>query len=150
MNQSISLEQVQRNTLTMAITFNETEMEEWESFLLKEDSKAFCRDCSGYWLFGAAYDKYLGWLVCEDDGHELRDLSTAEDPPEREEYEQILHDWKSGNELPDGWFRLDAEMARNAWIEGVRLNGEGWYGQSDSSVFDAVLQRAILGEVRYG
>ncbi len=116
--------------------------EDWIDFLTKHND-IFSRNYSGYWLRGVEHDPYLGWLCWEDDEQHRRG-----DEPYRE---SAIACWKDGAMLPEGWYRLNKEMAMKAYSVGVVKWGEDWFeDKGDAGTYDVVIQLALLGEVRYG
>lgn len=94
----------------------------------------------GYWLQGVERDDKLGWLVyCLD-----------EDNPTQEATDSAIEAWEAGEELPEGWYRLNEELAIKAWAEGVKKFGINWYEDGDADTYDYVIQMAMLGEIVYG
>jgi hypothetical protein len=106
------------------------------------NSDQFRRSCSGYWARGVQYVKARGWIVWEDDESHLH----GEEPNRSE----ALRSWRSGQELPSGWYAWSRETAARAYAIGERLWGESWYERSDSGDYDVIMQLVLLGEIRYG
>lgn len=106
----------------------------------------FRTECSGYWARGVLFVKArgLGWLVWEDDESHLNG-----EEPERSTAVRL---WRHGAtvSLPSGWHAWNREAAIGAYAIGERLWGEDWYEKGDANSYDAVMQLALLGEVRYG
>lgn len=103
--------------------------------------------CAGRWACGMAHNPGLGWLVVEfseDNGHGF-----PED--DAEVTVRAKASWRAGEELPPGWYRLDAAAALRMIEEGAKRYGVGWYGSSahDGAMEDAILQATLLGELRY-
>ena len=112
----------------------------WVEYLTQYND-VFNRGSAGYWLRGVERSE-LGWLCWEDDEQHRHG-----DEPDLEE---ALRAWVAGEPLPPHWFRLDRAAALRAWEEGVKRWGVDWYEQVDADREDAVLQLALLGEMRYG
>lgn len=102
----------------------------------------FSSDRAGYWLRGVELDNEYGWLCWEDD----EKCKPGEEPKRA----QALLLWKTGEALPEHWFRLDRAAALRAWEEGVKMYGEHWYEDVDARREDVVVQLALLGEIKYG
>jgi hypothetical protein len=113
----------------------------WIEFLTKYND-IFGRDYVGYWLFGVARDKKLGWLAYEFIDDEASYMS--------KNYDEVIAAWKRGEKLPEKYFVLNEETARRAYVEGIKRKGVEWYEQGDANDYDVVLQWTLLGEVRYG
>lgn len=113
----------------------------WIEYLTQYDD-VFRRNGSGYWLRGVEHNGRLGWLCWEDDEKCLH----GEEPNR----EAALEAWMEGKPLPEHWFQLNAHVALRAWEEGVKRWGIDWYEDADATSYDVVLQRALLGEIRYG
>jgi len=103
----------------------------------------FASNYVGYWLRGVENLPDLGWLCWEDD-EKGRYHGTE---PNRKE---ALRAWQAGEPLPKHWFRLDRAAALRAWEKGVEHWGATWYEDADASSYDAVIQLALLGEIKYG
>lgn len=99
---------------------------------------------AGYWARAMAHDPELGWLVAEMDEEERY--------PGKHECERVEAMWRSGNVLPERWYRLGRAAAIRMWEEGVKRHGVGWYdsNEHDGGMEDELLQLTLLGEVRYG
>jgi hypothetical protein len=128
------------------ITFTiETEVNNnWIDYLVGS-SDIFSTNRCGYWMYGMEWNEKLGYLCFE---HEEK-LSLNQ-VTQLSEYEAIVQAWREGKELPDHWFRLNKEVAIQAWLEGIKRWGMDWYRQVDAIKEDVVVQLALLGEVRYG
>lgn len=111
--------------------------QDWIDFLTKYNDM-FRTDHSGYWMFGVAFAN--GWLAFEHD----------DKYPSGVEADRILASHERGEPLPKGWFVIDEAFAKRAWVEGVKRGGVHWYEDGDASTYDAAVQLAALGEVRYG
>ena len=115
-----------------------------ESFVLLAThfSDMFFSAAIGYWSTGVKHMPGRGWLVYEHGGDTV---------PSVEECALAVVAWRKGDELPKRWFRLDRQVATNAFAEGVKRWGLNWYSdRSDAGTYDVVIQQAMLGEVRYG
>lgn len=115
--------------------------EDWILFLIQHPD-IFGRNYCGYWLRGVEHDPKLGWLCWEDDEQHRCDKE-----PDRA---WALAAWRSGSDLPTGWFRLDRAAAERAFGAGCKRWGADWFEQGDATRYDVVLQLALLGEIRYG
>mgnify|MGYP000993946418 CR=1 FL=1 len=99
----------------------------------------------GYWMYGMAYDSQLGWLCYEHKGE--ASISEVESSIA---YGGALELWRAGLALPEGYYLLDSAAAIKAYGEGVKRYGAHWYDDADASMYDVVIQMALLGEVKYG
>jgi len=108
----------------------------------------FSTDYIGYWAHGFRPEggKEKGvWLVLE--------LGDSDKHPTENQYKQVEACWKEGRPLPKHWYVLDEAAAIRAWAEGVKkFNDPDWYDRADHDAndYDVIIQRALLGEVRYG
>jgi hypothetical protein len=100
----------------------------------------FMRDYCGYWACGVEREADRGWLVFEEDD----DREAPKKVPAT-----VLKAWRAGEPLPKGWHRFDQEAAAKAWEHGVLRGGVDWYENGDANDYDAVMQLAVLGEIRY-
>jgi len=123
---------------TVTITVETTVDPEWVDLCTKYND-LFIHGYCGYWMRGYARTDKLGWLVRESD----------DDDPEKAPAE-VLKAWRAGEPLPQGWHRLDIDMARKAWVEGFKRDGQSWFENGDANTYDNAVQLAMLGEVRYG
>lgn len=115
--------------------------QEWIDYLTRERDIFGRPHHAGYWLFGAAQDDELGWLVYEHDDNRPTEV-------ERLTVEGL---WRSGAELPPKWYRLDKAAAMRAWEIATKRWGElGWPDFRDGPHEDEVMQLTLLGEIRYG
>jgi hypothetical protein len=119
----------------------EVEVDAWWPDYVAHGNDIFRTNYIGYWAFGVAHDDTLGWLVYEH-GDERR--------PDDEECDRVTDLWKRGEALPERWFRIDKSVAMRAWEEGVKQWGVRWTDKTDANREDAILQLALLGELRYG
>jgi len=118
---------------------------DWIEFCTSEYVDVFMSGYCGYWMGGVEHDPKLGWLVhLSDDGKNARQAS--QDP----KYKSILKAWKAGEDLPEGWHRLNEELATKAWTEGVKKYGTDWFENADAYTYDYVIQTALFGETVYG
>jgi len=110
--------------------------------MVSEWNDLFSTDHCGYYLRGILRDPALGWLAWEDDEqHEM-----GEEP----DLDEAIVAWRAGYPLPQGYYRLDAEFARRSWAEGVKLAGEPWFVEGDSTRYDYVVQQTLFGKQVYG
>ncbi len=58
--------------------------------------------------------------------------------------------WEAGDGLPDGYYRLDRAAALRAIAHGAKRYGLEAAFEADADQLDAMIQLALLGEVRYG
>lgn len=123
-------------------------------------------DYIGHWGRGiqiiANGKKSVGWLVWEfEEDEQLSALMAREgvsflnqlDDEELDKLHQpALEAYAAGKPLPKYYHALDEDGAKRAWVEGVKRYGEDWYErpQTDANTYDAVLQLALLGEIKYG
>lgn len=126
-----------KHTFTLTVEIDP----KWIDYLT-QGNDIFASSRAGYWLRGAEHDPELGWLVWEDD----EKCHHGEEPNRVTAYKA----WKSGEALPEHWFRLDRAAAIRAWEEGVKRWGITWYEDVDGRLEDVVVQLALLGEIRYG
>lgn len=126
--------------------------------------EVFGLDYCGYWMHGRDRSATRGWLCWEhDDIHDPHEPQTDVTgaviyvdsfkllkplPGEAE----ARAAWEAGLPMPEGgrWHRLDKVMAERAHGVGVAAKGVDWFENGDATVYDAVLQIATLGEIRYG
>jgi len=113
----------------------------WVEYLTGPWADIFGRQYAGYWLRGVERDP-SGWLCREDDEKPRRGEETH--------LREAILAWRTGQELPRGWYRLDRAAALRAWEEGVKRWGVDWYENTDAAREDVVIQLSLLGEVRYG
>ena len=115
---------------------------QWIEYIMQEPDIFGRPYYAGYWAFGVARDRELGWLVYEHD----------EDRPTAGKCERMEALWRAGEPLPARWYRLDRAAALRMWEEGVKRYGVGWYDDDghDGAREDELLQLTLLGEVRYG
>lgn len=102
----------------------------------------FNRGYCGYWALGVTSDIKLGWLVYEQ----------VDDPrPSDEECKRMEKLWRAGKPLPDRWHRLNREAAEKAVAIGLsRFGLRSFENAWDANDIDAIVQRTLLGELRYG
>lgn len=64
---------------------------------------------------------------------------------------QAENAWVKENKLPKGFYVLNEEVAINAYKEGVKKFGLNWMvdSKADRHRYDAMIQMALFGEVRY-
>lgn len=154
------------NTIKVEIEVNAEERESWiNDFALNSD--AFSRSACGYWMAGVDQDESLGWLVFEfeaDDAITFEAVRAYWNEPKASEHNpepeldpaadpvrEIVALWRAGKELPKCWYRLDRAAAERAYAFGAAKHGEGFAdGTCDATDYDCAIQRALLGEVRYG
>lgn len=101
---------------------------------------------SGYWAKGIAHSKIAGWLIFE---------MGSDKTFTKAEKREATRLWRDGKELPPGWHRFNLDLAKRAWMEGVKRYGQDWFSTGDGPRYDWVLQKALWGpnepcEVRYG
>jgi hypothetical protein len=125
----------------ITVTITSTVDPEWIKFCTWE-TDLFSRNYCGYWLRGIECDKERGWLVWEDDERH----AMGKEPNLR----AARKAWKEGAPLPKGYYRLDKAAAVKAWSIGVLGWGEKWHDEGDAPRYDCVIQKALLGEERYG
>jgi len=113
----------------------------WIEFCTK-DRDLFGVGYCGTWIYGIDHDATLGWLVYE---HEEK-VTIDKVPNEK----RAIAAWRAGKPLPKGYYRLDLEIAKKAWVEGVKWRGESWYENGDGPAYQYVIQKALFGEERYG
>ena len=123
---------------TIKVTIESTVDHLWLEHCLGTD--VFRRAYSGYWANGVEWDQELGWLMFEHGG-ETRGPADAPDA--------IMKAWRDGCALPERWHRLSKAVAVAAWAEGVKRGGVEWFENGDGRVYDAAVQMAVLGEIRY-
>ncbi|MBI4321884.1 MAG: hypothetical protein HY675_25600, partial [Chloroflexi bacterium] len=128
-----------RNALQPNPKFTEG-LEEWVEILTQYDD-FFSTDYSGYWLrkIKRADGRTLAWEDDEQHGH-------GEEP----NMQEALEAFEADQDVPEGYFVIDRDLAVKAWFIGVSKYGESWYENGDSTTYDVVLQLALLGEIRYG
>jgi hypothetical protein len=120
----------------------EVPVETWIDFLTKS-TDIFKHSYIGYWACGVKHHPERGWLVFEDCDGEYKNKKEPN-------HDKAVKAWKAGEELPKRWFRLDKAMAIKAYVEGIKLWGIDWFDtKGDASTYDAALQHAMLGELRY-
>lgn len=100
------------------------------------------RSYCGYWMQGIMHDAKLGWLAFEH-GTLNRDATP-------EEKAAAIAAWRGGGALPENFHALSRDFAARAWAKGVQQGGESWYERGDGPAYDAAVQRAAFGDVRYG
>jgi hypothetical protein len=126
-------------TVDITITVNAEERETFiNDVVLNVD--LFMRGYCGYWLFGAHWDaKKRERLVfeCDDDP-----------PPTDSQVRKVLKQYRADGSLPERWFILNRAVAERAYSFLVARIGAEDTG--DASDYDVAVQRALLGEVRYG
>lgn len=116
--------------------------EEWIRYVTCEREIFGRPHHAGYWLYGAAQDDELGWLVFE-----MKD----ERRPDKAAIEHVKVLWLCGKDLPENWYRLDQAAAIRAWEIATKRWGElGWPDFRDGPHEDEVIQLTLLGELRYG
>jgi hypothetical protein len=112
---------------------------EWIDFVTRYND-IFRQSYIGYWAYGVQVKG--GWLVYEQAAHDRR--------PTELEIEDAAGAYESRQSLPEDWHLLDRDAAIRAWAEGVRRSGVDWYKNGDANDYDVAIQRALLGEVKYG
>lgn len=130
-------------TFTLTVDIPDT----WFEFVGSSD--LFFHSYCGYWMHGCAFDPALGWLACE-----IGDRGLPSDEDEAAAHAM----WQKSetgmgpiDELPDGWIRIDREVARRAYVEGVKQYGLGWYDapRTDANTYDRLIQMVVFGKQRY-
>lgn len=114
---------------------------DWIEFCTSRYVDVFMHGYCGYWMCGVEHDDKLGWLVSinlDDEGTTAKETKKA------------VKAWKDGKELPEGWYRLNEEVACKAWAEGFKRWGATWYEDGDADTYDYAIQKAMFGEVVYG
>lgn len=130
---------VQNVTATIDI---DVPVESWIDWLTR-CSDIFKPGYIGYWACGVKHHPDRGWLVFEDCDGEFRGKKEPN-------HDAAVKAWKAGEALPARWYRLDREMTIKAYIEGVKMWGLEWFEtKGDSATYDAAIQHAMLGELRY-
>ena len=119
----------------------EVPVKDWIEFLT-QNNDIFMSNYCGYWMRGVDQDDEYGWLVWEHD-----DVSKRGMEPDLDEATKL---WKTNQPLPQGWFRLNRDLAIAAYKEGVKRWGVEWFDEGDAGRYDVCIQLAMLGEVRYG
>jgi hypothetical protein len=112
----------------------------------------------GYWAFGVERFKTGGWLVWEfeDDKRPLPGgcsyIDQLSDAGYKKHHGAAIKAYKANKPLPEHYHRLDKDAMIRAFVEGCKLWGIDWYENSntDSNSYDEVVQRALLGKVKYG
>lgn len=112
----------------------------WIEFCTK-DRDVFGASCCGSFLFGIDQDNSLGWLVYE---HEEK-VSIDKVPNEK----KAIAAWRAGKPLPRGYYRLDLDAAKKAWIEGIKWRGVEWFANGDAIAYQYAIQRALFEDERY-
>jgi hypothetical protein len=126
--------------MSETVTIKSTVDPLWIEFCTR-DRDVFGASCCGSFLFGIDQDDDLGWLVFE---HEEK--HTVDNVPNEK---KAVAAWRAGESLPKGYYRLDSEAAKKAWIEGVKWRGEKWYDNGDAIAYQYAIQRALFDEERY-
>jgi hypothetical protein len=117
---------------------------DWIEFCTQANDLFMTSYC-GYWMYGMAHDEKLGWLC-----YVHSDEKTIDQVEETLEYEDAVSLWEEGKTLPKDWYALNKEAAIKAFGEGVKRSGVKWYENGDANDYDVAIQKALLGEVRYG
>lgn len=125
---------------THTVTIESTVDPLWIEFCTR-DRDVFGISCCGSFLFGIDQDDGLGWLVFEHEEKHTIDMV----PNER----KAVAAWRAGKPLPKGYYRLDLEAAKKAWVEGVKRRGVEWFANGDTNAYQCAIQRALFGEERY-
>jgi hypothetical protein len=133
--------------LKIEVEVDSKHLDDWTKFVTCFDD-IFASTYIGYWAYGMKRTDGLGWLVYEHAGEGTSVRGAAGLP----EYPEVVRLWKQKRKLPPKWYRLDADAAKRAFVEGVKAWGADWYkdGNTDATRYDYVLQMVLLGEERYG
>lgn len=95
----------------------------------------------GYWAYGVKFFPGKGWLVCESN----------DDPIGDDVIRTAVKAFRSGEELPEGFWRFDRDLAKKALAYGLsRWGTEFVDGTRDYGDYDTAVQMALFGEVVYG
>jgi hypothetical protein len=130
--------------ITVSVEVDSATLATWTKYLLTSD-EIFRQACTGYWARAIKWDIDHGWLVYDTLGD---DASAAGREPRRE---YALEIWKKpGVPVPPHYYRLNPRAAASTWGIGVLLKGEHWHDQHDGPLVDRILQRTLLGSVKYG
>lgn len=140
-------------TVTVSVEVDSATLDTWTKYLLTSD-EIFRQVCTGYWARPIKWDLDRGWLIF--------DAEAANHPRRGEEprRELALEVWKNTPFTPETGFQdivrlpphyhcLIHHSAKQAWGI-VLLKGEHWHDQHDGSLVDRILQRTLLGSVKYG
>ncbi len=117
----------------------------WLEFCRSSD--LFLPSYCGYWMYGAKLTDKRGWLVFEHgDDHPGHNFDSTK------EFKTAVRLWRTDETLPEGWYRFTDAAMIHAYRLGCELWGRDWYQgrNSDASGYDALIQRTLLGEERYG
>jgi hypothetical protein len=113
-------------------------------FVLNIDlvSRSYC----GYWLRRVA-TLPNGASIAWEQGESSDEVLVADEDGER--FARLYRKGSSPT-LPKRFFIIDSAVARSAYEIGERLWGKNWMYEADANHYDVVMQRALLGVVRYG
>lgn len=118
---------------------------DWIDFCTSSYQDIFIYGYCGYWMQGLEHDDELGWLVRQSDDDRPA-IMVAKDAG----YSKIVEAWKTGQDLPEGWHRLNKDAAIKAYAAGIKRYGLDWYENGDANTYDFAIQMALLGEIVYG